>query len=102
MRGLNEVYSGGLGSYGLTLFITSFLQMHPRVQSGAIREEENLGVLLIQLLELYGKRFSYETVGISTKYHEYFRKGEYGRLNTLPHEASRAVVEDPDDESKIE
>lgn len=65
MRGLNEVYSGGLGSYGLTLMVTNFLKVHPLVQSGAIREEDNLGVLLMDFLDLFGRRFNYDSVGIT-------------------------------------
>lgn len=64
MRGLNEVYSGGLGSYGLTSLITSFLQLHPKIQSGEINPEENTGVLIVEFLELFGKRFVYDQVGI--------------------------------------
>lgn len=58
IRGLNEVYTGGLSSYGLSAILTSFLQMHPLIQSGEIKQEENLGVLLIEFLEFYGKWFN--------------------------------------------
>lgn len=67
MRQLNEVFTGGLGSYSVTLLIVSFLQMHPLVQAKQIKPEENYGVLLLEFLELYGKNFAYETVGISLR-----------------------------------
>ncbi|KAJ3259587.1 hypothetical protein HK103_002141 [Boothiomyces macroporosus] len=63
-RHLNEVFTGGLGSYALLCLITSFLKLHPRVQSGEIDPEENIGVLLIEFFELYGKNFNYANVGI--------------------------------------
>ncbi len=64
-RNLNEVYTGGLGSYAIVCLAVSFLQMHPKIRNGEIDPEENLGVLLIEFFELYGKRFNYDEVGIS-------------------------------------
>ncbi len=63
-RGQNEVYSGGLGSYGLLMMVMSFLKMHPLLQSGQMRPEENLGVLLLEFLELHGRNFNYDGVGM--------------------------------------
>lgn len=65
MRSLNEVFSGGLGSYAVMCLVISFLQMHPLAQSGLIRPHENLGVLLMEFFELYGRHFNSEVVGIS-------------------------------------
>ncbi|KAK9237575.1 hypothetical protein V1525DRAFT_403582 [Lipomyces kononenkoae] len=64
-RDLNSVPNGGLGGYAVVCMVLSFLQMHPKIASGEILPEENLGVLLIQFLELYGKNFNYDVVGIS-------------------------------------
>jgi non-canonical poly(A) RNA polymerase PAPD5/7 len=38
--------------------------MHPLVQEKRIDPQENLGVLLIEFLELYGKHFNYDDLGI--------------------------------------
>lgn len=65
MRGLNEPFTGGLGSYAVTCMVISFLQMHPFLQAHQIRGEDNLGVLFCELLELYGKNFNYDSVGIA-------------------------------------
>ncbi|KAI8595799.1 hypothetical protein EDD21DRAFT_312927 [Dissophora ornata] len=65
IRGLNEPYSGGLGSYGTMLMILSFLQRHPMVSTGLINPSENLGVLFIEFMELYGRHFNFEDVGMS-------------------------------------
>ncbi|KAJ2395215.1 hypothetical protein GGI05_001688, partial [Coemansia sp. RSA 2603] len=59
-RSMNEVYTGGIGSYAITLLVVSMLQMHPRIKSGGLDIKKNLGVLLIEFFELYGKKFNYE------------------------------------------
>jgi DNA polymerase sigma len=64
-RHLNEVFTGGLGSYALLCMIASFLKIHPLIVSGEINPMENLGILLIEFFELYGKNFNYQEVGIS-------------------------------------
>ncbi|KAI8806970.1 hypothetical protein BJ742DRAFT_814994 [Cladochytrium replicatum] len=65
-RGLNEVFSGGLGSYSLILLVFSFLKLHPMIQTQQIAPGENLGVLLLEFLELYGRNLNSEVVGIAT------------------------------------
>lgn len=64
-REQNEVFKGGIGSYSLILMIVSFLQLHPR--EDAISPHANLGVLLIEFFELYGRYFNYLNVGIRVK-----------------------------------
>eukprot|EP00158_Paraphelidium_tribonemae_P004787 Partr_v1_DN26966_c0_g1_i2_m7284 putative PAP associated domain containing len=95
-RDLNEVFKGGLGSFGLSAMITSFLQIHPRLQSGQIDEIENIGVLFLEFLDLYGRRFNYDHVGISLRNGgKYFVKGRLGNLNnTRP---NSLTIEDPQD-----
>ena len=61
-RALNEVFTGGLSSYGTLLLVLSFLQQHPRAAvPGA---STNLGVLLMEFCELYGRHFNYSRVAI--------------------------------------
>lgn len=64
IRGLNEVYLGGIGSYTITLMVTSFMQLHPQLQNKKINPMKNLGVLLIEFFELYGKAFNYKDLSI--------------------------------------
>ncbi|KAI9596747.1 hypothetical protein BDF19DRAFT_436638 [Syncephalis fuscata] len=97
-RSMNEVFSGGLGSYSLMIMTVSFLQMHPLVQTKQIQAEENLGTLFMEFLELYGRNFAYENVGIRiTKNGSYYRKRDMGRLQ--PNVASAPSLEDPNDSS---
>lgn len=67
MRGLNEVYTGGIGSYTVSCLVLSFLQTHPLIQADLIRPHENLGIMLIEFFELYGRHFNYDQVGISVQ-----------------------------------
>ncbi|KAJ7453071.1 hypothetical protein FB451DRAFT_671356 [Mycena latifolia] len=66
-RGMNEVYTGGLGSYAIVCLVISFLQMHPKIRHAQIDPDQNLGVLVVEFFELYGNRFHYEEVGISLR-----------------------------------
>ena len=97
-RGLNEVFSGGLGSYAVTLMLTSFLQLHPLLQTKWISATDNLGVLLIEFFELYGKNLNVEQVGISILGQKngnsaYFDKDE--RRWTHPRKSYLLSLEDP-------
>lgn len=76
-RSLNEVYTGGIGSYAITLLCVSLFQMHPRIMSGGLDASKNLGVLLLEFFELYGKRFNYDNVCVSV-----LEKGRYLRKQT--------------------
>ena len=76
-RNLNEVYTGGIGSYSLILLIVSFLQRHPRV--GTDSEDPNLGILLTEFFELYGRNFNFAKVGIKVDgTGSYFNKIDHG------------------------
>ncbi|XP_028392736.1 terminal nucleotidyltransferase 4A-like [Dendronephthya gigantea] len=61
-RDLNEVFSGGISSYTVVLMIVSFFQHSGHFRS--TNKDVNLGVLLIEFFELYGKKFNYNNVGI--------------------------------------
>lgn len=65
-RDLNEVFTGGISSYSLILLVVSFLQLHPR-SSDVRNSHSNLGTLLLEFLEMYGRYFNYAEVGIRVK-----------------------------------
>jgi len=86
-RGLNEPYSGGVGSFMLQMMIVSFLQHRERdlfnlQQRDQGRNQEsstqmNLGALLLEFFQLYGGgQLNYVTTGISVRNDGfYFPKG---------------------------
>lgn len=78
--------------------VISFLQRHPKIAAGHIKAEENLGAMLIEILELYGTRFNFDRVGISIDDGgSYFDKLEYQLLNQ--NMWRRICVRDPNDSS---
>ncbi|TIB00514.1 hypothetical protein E3P94_01751 [Wallemia ichthyophaga] len=71
-RSMNEVYTGGVSSYAVICLVVSFLQMHPKVRRGDIDPLNNLGVLIVDLLELYGRNFNYDNTGIAIEGSGYY------------------------------
>ncbi|KAG2154089.1 hypothetical protein DEU56DRAFT_437181 [Suillus clintonianus] len=97
-RGMNEVYTGGLGSYSIVCLAVSFLQMHPKIQRGEIDAEKNLGVLVMEFFELYGCYFNYAEVGISVRNGgSYFSKRQRGWYDFT--KKNLLSIEDPTDPS---
>lgn len=92
-RGLNETYSGGVGSFLLTMLVVSYLQQ--KYKEGNT-ERVDLGKHLMDFLYLYGVQFNYEEVGISVRkggfYFSKFRRGWMDTKN--PYKLS---VENPQD-----
>lgn len=66
-RKLNEVFSGGIGSYCLILVAMSHLQMYGSNFRRSPDQKPSLGTLLIDLLHLYGKLFNYTNVGLAPR-----------------------------------
>lgn len=97
-RELNEVYSGGLGSYALSVMIASFLQAHPsRFTKPGL--EKNLGVLLVDFFRLYGRSLQHTSVGVSCRKDagSYFKKEAKGfYVEERPY---LLAIEDPNDET---
>lgn len=76
--------------------VISFLQRHPKIAAGHIRAEDNLGAMLIEILELYGLRFNFDRVGIAIDDKgSYFDKLSYQAGNQ--HIWKRICVRDPND-----
>ncbi|KAK7076963.1 Non-canonical poly(A) RNA polymerase papd5 [Halocaridina rubra] len=93
-RDLNEVFTGGISSYSLILMTISFLQLHQRLDVS--RPDTNLGVLLIEFFELYGRHFNYLKTGIRIKDGgAYISKDEVQKDMPEGHRPSVLCIEDP-------
>ncbi|KAM6935348.1 terminal nucleotidyltransferase 4A-like [Lycodopsis pacificus] len=93
-RDLNEVFTGGISSYSLILMAVSFLQLHPRIDTR--RANINLGILLIEFFELYGRDFNYMKTGIRVKDRgAYLSKEEMLKAIGSENRPSMLCIEDP-------
>ncbi|KAG8437752.1 hypothetical protein GDO86_008454 [Hymenochirus boettgeri] len=93
-RDLNEVFTGGIGSYSLFLMAVSFLQLHSR--EDACSPDANYGVLLIEFFELYGRHFNYVKTGIRIKDGgSYVAKDEVQKSMLDGYRPSMLYIEDP-------
>uniref|UniRef100_A0A8C5PYH3 Terminal nucleotidyltransferase 4B n=1 Tax=Leptobrachium leishanense TaxID=445787 RepID=A0A8C5PYH3_9ANUR len=93
-RDLNEVFTGGIGSYSLFLMAVSFLQLHSR--EDACSPDANYGVLLIEFFELYGRHFNYLKTGIRIKDGgSYVAKDDVQKCMLDGYRPSMLYIEDP-------
>ncbi|XP_072318105.1 terminal nucleotidyltransferase 4B-like, partial [Eucyclogobius newberryi] len=93
-RDLNEVFTGGIGSYSLFLMAVSFLQLHYR--EDVCSPNINIGVLLIEFFELYGRNFNYLKTGIRIKDGGcYVAKDEVQKNMMDGYRPSMLYIEDP-------
>ncbi|KAL3231661.1 Poly(A) RNA polymerase protein 1 [Nakaseomyces bracarensis] len=99
-RRLNNVHSGGLGGFSIICLVYAFLHLHPRIISAEIDPLENLGVLLIEFFELYGKNFGYDDVaiGVSNGTPFYMSKRSWRSLEQNRGSFNLAI-QDPGDEN---
>ncbi|MED6109833.1 hypothetical protein PIB30_037222 [Stylosanthes scabra] len=78
-RELNEVYSGGIGSYALLAMLMAMLRNLRESQASA---EHNLGVLLVHFFDFYGRKLNTTDVGVSCNGASiFFLKNSKGFLN---------------------
>ncbi|KAH7860969.1 hypothetical protein Vadar_020089 [Vaccinium darrowii] len=61
-RELNEVYTGGIGSYALLTMLVAMLRS---VHEQQVAPEHNLGVLLVHFFDIYGCKLNTSDVGVS-------------------------------------
>ncbi|MCJ1438581.1 hypothetical protein MMC27_007971 [Xylographa pallens] len=93
MRGLNEVVNGGLGGFSVTCLVVSLLQNMPRVQTGEIIPEQNLGEILLEFLDLYGNQLDIARTGIRMEPPGYFDKRAWN--HNKPLKPDRLAIMDP-------
>lgn len=99
-RRLNNVHVGGLGGYSTIILCYHFLKLHPRVATGNMTILDNLGSLLIEFFELYGRNFSYDNLVLAIDANndmpKYLLKRHYPELNASKNPFS-IVIQDPSD-----
>lgn len=99
-RKLNNVHVGGLGGYATIIMVYHFLKLHPRVSTGNVSVMDNLGTLLIEFFELYGRNFSYDDLIIAINREDdspmYLLKSKHHALTTGRGVFS-IIIQDPSD-----
>ncbi|EDO14802.1 hypothetical protein Kpol_1076p8 [Vanderwaltozyma polyspora DSM 70294] len=97
-RRLNKVHTGGLGGFSIICLVYSFLHLHPRILANEINPIENLGVLLIDFFELYGKNFGYDHVALSVMNGKatYLPKSNWKELHPIK-STFQLAIQDPGD-----
>eukprot|EP00833_Pecoramyces_ruminatium_P008475 jgi/Orpsp1_1/1182507/evm.model.c7180000081550.2 len=82
---MNEVFTGGLGSFSVVCLVLSYLKFYPKIFYESKDKEcvvpENLGTLLVNFLYLFGGGFDYENIGISVSEGTFYRKMDKGFYN---------------------
>lgn len=97
-RKLNNVHAGGLGGFSIICSIANFLTLHPKLASGEIDAEKNLGVLLIEYFELYGKNFNYDRVALKmSSPMGYLIKRDHPNLSSTNRSTFSIAIQDPAD-----
>lgn len=96
-RELNETYSGGIGSFATQLMLVSFLQHRHRTdQATSTKSVPNLGSLLLEFFELYGRDYNYARTCISVRRNgSYVDKKSKGFFN--PARPNLLAIENPDE-----
>ncbi|XP_028783078.1 terminal nucleotidyltransferase 4A-like [Neltuma alba] len=90
-RELNEVYSGGIGSYALLAMLMAMLRND---RESHVSAEHNLGVLLVNFFDFYGRKLNTADVGVSCNgTGTFFLKSKKGFLNKG--RPSLLAIEDP-------
>lgn len=86
-----------MGSFLLVLMIVSFLQLQRRLAESRIgAATANLGALLVDVLELYGKTFNYYTTAISVRDGGYYFPKRQRFDWCVPNRPWALCVENPD------
>lgn len=102
-RNLNNVHLGGLGGYSTICLVYVFLKLHPRLITKSMDPMANIGVLLIEFFELFGKNFGYDNVAVSPVCREandlpaYLNKNDYPDLQGR--NQFQLAIQDPSDPS---
>lgn len=90
-RELNEVYTGGIGSYALLAMLIAMLRSQPHYHTSP---EHNLGVLLVNFFDMYGRKLNTFDVGVScTGTGTFFSKSSKGFANIAKN--SLISIQDP-------
>lgn len=64
MRGINEVFSGGIGGFTTICIVTHILQTMPEIQSGSMSPSQHYGDIFMKFLDYFGNKLDIRNSGL--------------------------------------
>jgi DNA polymerase sigma len=64
MRGINEVFCGGIGGFTTICLVTHILQTMPQIQSGAMDPQQHYNDVFMKILDFFGNKIDIRSTGI--------------------------------------
>jgi DNA polymerase sigma len=64
MRGINEVFCGGVGGFTTICLVMHILQTMPEIQSGSMDPCQHYGEIFMKFLDFYGNKIDIRSTGI--------------------------------------
>lgn len=92
MRGINEVFSGGIGGYTTICLVVHILQTMPELQSGAMDATQHYGEVFMKFLDFYGNKIDIRSSGILMHPPFHYDKDKNPRVTQNP---NRLTIIDP-------
>jgi len=80
MRGINEVFCGGVGGFTTICLVTHILQTMPEIQSGAMDPSQHYGEIFMKLLDFYGNKIDIRSTGILMYPPYHYDKDKHPRM----------------------
>ncbi|KAM0720809.1 hypothetical protein Q7P37_003094 [Cladosporium fusiforme] len=81
MRGINEVFTGGIGGYTTICLVVHILQTMPELQSGAMDATQHYGEVFMKLLDFYGNKIDIRSAGILMHPPYHYDKEKHPKVN---------------------
>jgi DNA polymerase sigma len=96
MRGINEVYCGGIGGFTTICLVTHILQTMPEVQAGASDPQQHYGEIFMKFLDFYGNKIDIRAAGIIMQAPYLYDKDKYPKA---VQNKDRLTIIDPNNEN---
>ena len=81
MRGLNEVFCGGVGGFTTICLVMHILQTMPEIQSGSMDPSQHYGEIFMKLLDFYGNKIDIRSTGILMYPPYHYDKDKHPKVN---------------------
>ncbi|GAB7350593.1 hypothetical protein MBLNU459_g1162t2 [Dothideomycetes sp. NU459] len=95
MRGMSEVFQGGLGGYSVICLVVSVIR-HLKAKRGSDwAPKDHLDTILMEFLVHYGKEFDFKKHGIQMEPWSYIKKSKWNPAGSKKPKMDRLLIIDP-------